>query len=683
MFVKKTFALILATAALLAPSVHGGFIRGASKENETTMNKRRRSLKENMNMNVAQVQTPAVPAAPVAPPPPVAPPAPSELDLFRQNCVSPQLENCVRSTFANLEGCTLCIFSLAGLNTVSENGIRACGKFQCGRCIDQAIDVYECGLGVPSVPVPVPVVPIPAVPLPAFPVPADPVPADPVPAVPVPAVPVPVDPVPAVPVPAVPVPADPVVDTSVCSATVPSSGDRCETGGAPWVYCCYGFSNLPASEALVCSCLDGDNRYLCHTSSNARCSTIIRAEGDPVSAPVPNPDPEPVVPEPVVPEPVVPEPVVPEPVVPEPVVPEPVPNPNIPEFCLALTGIPRNGTSCEGVLPDDIQTGGCGGEIIAIGEDGLPVNVTRASCSCDKANPIWMCTEIIETRAPTEAPPDEGPAPIPGDLCDIPTPSTGDSCSSNLVLTIDYLQCTFMQFETDSNNMMTGAEISCECDSRGSANPADTTWVCDGTLPPISDPTLMPAGEAQPISMEPVPVVPVPAGPVEPTCPPQGSPPDTGESCDGVLPGILSSATCNYSTTVTQNSMTTVYQKACTCRASTGLWSCTGGIPEPEELPAPVPEPEELPAPVTDQVTDPVLAPEPVTVTDSVPDAVPDPIADPVVETASFSEWACRPLGSGCSAPHTVPSDCSGTASCCPGSIITDWRTNDLTCEHN
>lgn len=49
----------------------------------------------------------------------------------------------------------------------------------------------------------------------------------------------------------------------------------------------------------------------------------------------------------------------------------------------------------------------------------------------------------------------------------------------------------------------------------------------------------------------------------------------------------------------------------------------------------------------------------------------------------TYSEWECRPLTAGaCVAPHEVPSACTDVEACCPGSIITDWRTGQLTCKH-
>ena len=54
-----------------------------------------------------------------------------------------------------------------------------------------------------------------------------------------------------------------------------------------------------------------------------------------------------------------------------------------------------------------------------------------------------------------------------------------------------------------------------------------------------------------------------------------------------------------------------------------------------------------------------------------------------VGQVTSYSAWECRPLDAGaCGAPHTEKSDCDATPSCCPGSIITDWRTGKMSCKH-
>jgi hypothetical protein len=581
MFIKKAFTLLVASAALSASSVFAGSVRGVSKEVEIDTSTRSRFLKDD---RVVVNPAPVVPAAPIPPPAPVAPPTPTGAALLVSKCLTRDLENCIQSTPAKQEVCTTCIYAQLQLKSASDSGVISCGKFLCGGCVTQARAFYDCGDGKPaptSPPQPAPV--LAAVSPTPVPVSPTPVPVAPTPVVVAPT-PMTVDGNGGVPV------AAPPADTNVCSATLPKSGDSCLTGGAPWVYCCYDI-DAPASATLVCSCINGDDKYLCNTGSSSSCSSIIKPGGVSPVALAPVPVPVPVsVPDPTLAPVSVPVTSAP---VPAPVIAStptmttlPV-NPNIPEFCLALPGIPQNSTSCEAVLPDNLQSGGCGGELIITDENNNPVRVVTAACACDKTNPIWMCTEIVETRAPMETPPPaEGPAaPISSDFCEnIPTPNTGDECASLLTLTTDYVGCTFSQIETGNGGEITSnAIVFCACDSRGLGNPADTTWMCDGTLPPASTPSLMPAGEAQPVSM--VPVVPVPTAPLAPLCPPQESPPNDGDSCVGVLPERLSSATCNYEQSVTVNQVLTFTQRSCTCRSSTPMWNCSGGIPS--SMPAP------------------------------------------------------------------------------------------------
>lgn len=73
--------------------------------------------------------------------------------------------------------------------------------------------------------------------------------------------------------------------------------------------------------------------------------------------------------------------------------------------------------------------------------------------------------------------------------------------------------------------------------------------------------------------------------------------------------------------------------------------------------------------------------PPPVVLPAPNPVVVPNP-RPPQPPPASFSNFQCRPVGAGCSAPHIIPSDCSGTPACCPGNIIEDWRTQRNTCKH-
>lgn len=281
-------------------------------------------------------------------------------------------------------------------------------------------------------------------------------------------------------------------------------------------------------------------------------------------------------------------------------------------------------------------------------EAGTPITRVIVSCSCSTDNPIWLCMDLSVETVPPQA---------PDDKCDIPTPNTGDRCASVLNL-LDYLKCTFMQGETTNGVVVSDATVTCECDGN-IPNPDDATWNCDGTLPPISSPSLMPAGEAQPVSFVPLPTS---VNPMEVDCPADESKPNDGDDCQGFLPeSAMTEATCNYSETSMNGETTTTSTSSCTCSRNTGEWSCVGAS-SIAVVPAPVSNP------------DPVPVPAPI----SVPAPVPE-----LVSGVTFSEFTCRPFDSGCSAPHNLPSDCDGTAACCPGNIINDWRTDRPTCKHN
>lgn len=209
------------------------------------------------------------------------------------------------------------------------------------------------------------------------------------------------------------------------------------------------------------------------------------------------------------------------------------------------------------------------------------------TCTCENANPIWMCTSISVTKEPSPAPPPaEAPISVAGEICESITvlPNTGDNCTQYFVLTMNYLGCAFMQVTTDSNGVTSSSTVQCACDARNTSI-ANTAWNCDGTFAPVSTPSLMPAGEPQPVSVMPVSVAPVPTAPGVDICPPQGQVPVNKEPCDGILKG-LDSATCNYQQTVTTNGVTTQYQTACECKSSELFWTCSGGIPSPAPIPS-------------------------------------------------------------------------------------------------
>lgn len=477
----------------------------------------------------------------------------------------------------------------------------------------------------------------------------------------------------------------------VCSTTLPKSGDTCSPGNAPWMYCCYNVDSVdgrpaPAGLALVCSCLSSERRFVCNISGTGQCSTVIRP-----LAPAPDPPPAPVidpvpVPDPV-PDPVeaptssseapvmelfpttfpeVPEPEVSVPLPEVPVVPE-VPGMTDPSMPNCPGSTPQNGSSCEGVVSAGM-IGNCVYEQIFEDESGKPEREVDNTCRCDAANPIWVCTETVVATTP--------PGQSSSDMCLISTPSTGDNCGELIsMFLIDYKICMFPINQAET--------VNCECNALGLANKAEATWNCDGaTFPPASAPSMamIPAGETQPVSLmpagqtQPVSMVPVPSSnePVEIVCPANAVRPSTGDDCQGFLPeAMMTEATCNYEETRMDTAdgvvTSTFFTSECTCKRETNVWDCVelssqvlDQDPVPEVEPAaPVPEIDPVPQPV-----DPV--PEPV------------PLGDP-----EFNEFTCRPLGDGCSAPHTVPAKCDDTDACCPGNIIDDWRTGSSTCKHN
>jgi hypothetical protein len=140
------------------------------------------------------------------------------------------------------------------------------------------------------------------------------------------------------------------------------------------------------------------------------------------------------------------------------------------------------------------------------------------------------------------------------------------------------------------------------------------SWSCDGSFMPVTAPSLMPAGQVQPsTSMMPVPATPT----ATMTCANIPFPGD-GTSCVGVLPAGLSSATCNYSQTITTDGVPVSESATCECDSS-NVWNCQGsftpappnavpvvptdmmpilsGVPEPTEMPilSGVPAPTEMP----------------------------------------------------------------------------------------
>lgn len=130
---------------------------------------------------------------------------------------------------------------------------------------------------------------------------------------------------------------------------------------------------------------------------------------------------------------------------------------------------------------------------------------------------------------------------------------------------------------------------------------------------------------------------------------------NTGVGCSQYIPAGQTSTVCLYG------------QTRCECNvrnnnlAIPAAWNCF--VVQPQQQ-TPKPPPMVLPAPT------PAVVPNPT------------PPKPPPANGGSFSNFQCRPRGVGCSSPHVLPSDCSGTPACCPGNIIEDWRTQRNTCKH-
>jgi len=231
-----------------------------------------------------------------------------------------------------------------------------------------------------------------------------------------------------------------------------------------------------------------------------------------------------------------------------------------PSSCPA--GIPENGSSCAGVVPQDKASVMCGGErTTGLGTPEAKIEIIE--CTCD-GSAVWTCT-TVRTETPAPAPPGGG-----GELgCperNSDAPLTGDSCQGVLGLGITGQTCMFLQTLPDRST----ESITCDCAS------STMTWTCDGVLSPIAAPTLAPAGSLVPVSIQPATAS--PASPVvTANCPEKGTPPPVhGSSCAGVLPTDLPSATCTWTQTSSVNGVTTGQTTICTCSATDSLWDCGG-----------------------------------------------------------------------------------------------------------
>merc|ERR1711865_1186160 len=128
--------------------------------------------------------------------------------------------------------------------------------------------------------------------------------------------------------------------------------------------------------------------------------------------------------------------------------------------------------------------------------------------------------------------------------------------------------CMFSRRFSTSSELET---FNCEC-SNAAGSTVDL-WSCDGSFMPVVAPSLMPAGQIQPSTTIPVPAAPTATTPTE--C---GAFPGNGTTCAGVLSVGLSSASCNYSQTITTNGVPLDEAATCECDASTKIWDCVGSF---------------------------------------------------------------------------------------------------------
>jgi len=274
------------------------------------------------------------------------------------------------------------------------------------------------------------------------------------------------------------------------------------------------------------------------------------------------------------------------------------------DVCPARLSDFEDGSSCDGLVPDDKASKGCGYEEIV---GSPPISSEKIACECVKANPVWACRSLGLTpiAAPNECPPQDSP------------PANGDSCAGLLVMENSAQTCMFSRRFSTSSELET---FNCEC-SNAAGSTVDL-WSCDGSFMPVVAPSLMPAGQIQPST-----TIPVPAAPTAPTAttPTEcGTFPGDGTTCAGVLPVGLSSASCNYSQTITTNGVPLDETATCECDAATEVWNCVGSLtPAPPNavpvVPTMMPILSGVPAPTMMPILSGVPAPTMMPILSGVP----------------------------------------------------------------
>jgi len=353
--------------------------------------------------------------------------------------------------------------------------------------------------------------------------------------------------------------------------------------------------------------------------------------------------------------------------------------------CPPEESIPNDGESCAGVLGDGASSGRCNYHKRIM--KGNETTLSLKSCECTRSDDEkWSCFGNIEESSEGFL---EVPIPVADPDDSVPTPpitcppvesipKNGESCDGVLADGMSFGICSYYQ-KTTKGLENTISSKTCNCVRSDEV----TAWSCPGEIDDVSE------GVTEVIT--PVPVDPVPTPPI--TCPPEESIPKNGESCDGVLvDGVMSSRTCSYFQSFMVDNKTFSSGTSCICERSDEetTWSCSQNI---DDIPdgatnAKIVELSEwqcrpwengcsAPHTVLSYCGKTKACCQGSIIDDWM---IGEKSCKPAV---TFSELVCRPLdiGVGCSAPHTVVADCSGTAACCPGSILDDWRTGEKSCK--
>jgi len=230
---------------------------------------------------------------------------------------------------------------------------------------------------------------------------------------------------------------------------------------------------------------------------------------------------------------------------------------------------------------------------------GYPTGMNNMEDRCLCAYGSFMCNlfPISPTAAPVPMP--VAPTPPgttdPG-ICAASLPKSGDTCSTG---GMDFAKCCYSVPNTAANYVYV---CSCLNNENKYLCYRGTTTECDSIIKPTENgpvtlpemPDSVPA--SVPVTMPEVPdSVPAPAAvpvivPVtaQVDCPPQDTPPNTGDDCASLfsIAPTLTSVTCRYWQSYTDSSnVANTSESLCTCSSATKTFTCDGKIaPVPESI---------------------------------------------------------------------------------------------------